>query len=162
MLFLFQFLTRELLLSQDRAEQLEARSTQLASLQLGVLGALLQTLRCATSMTARHSRRRRALRASDREEVGCATAEQELVHTAGLLHDIGKFAFPDRILLADRKLADEDWEIVRRTRTRARARPAASTATGRWPRSSSPTTSASTAAATRAACAATRSRCSRG
>ena len=37
-LFLFQVLTRELLLSQERAEMLEARSTQLASLQVGVLG----------------------------------------------------------------------------------------------------------------------------
>jgi HD-GYP domain-containing protein (c-di-GMP phosphodiesterase class II) len=36
------------------------------------------------------------------------------VHTAGLLHDIGKFIFPDRILLADRRLAEGDWEIVKR------------------------------------------------
>jgi HD-GYP domain-containing protein (c-di-GMP phosphodiesterase class II) len=35
------------------------------------------------------------------------------VHTAGLLHDIGKFAFPDRILLANRKLDEDDWNIVR-------------------------------------------------
>jgi HD-GYP domain-containing protein (c-di-GMP phosphodiesterase class II) len=35
------------------------------------------------------------------------------VHTAGLLHDIGKFAFPDRILMADRPLSEADLEIVR-------------------------------------------------
>jgi HD-GYP domain-containing protein (c-di-GMP phosphodiesterase class II) len=35
------------------------------------------------------------------------------VHTAGLLHDIGKFIFPDRILLASSRLTDEDWEIVK-------------------------------------------------
>jgi HD-GYP domain-containing protein (c-di-GMP phosphodiesterase class II) len=39
--------------------------------------------------------------------------EQELVHTAGLLHDIGKFAFPDTILLADSRLTDEQWEAVK-------------------------------------------------
>jgi HD-GYP domain-containing protein (c-di-GMP phosphodiesterase class II) len=36
------------------------------------------------------------------------------VHTAGLLHDIGKFSFPDSILLAECRLADEHWEIVKR------------------------------------------------
>ena len=40
--------------------------------------------------------------------------EQELVHTAGLLHDIGKFAFPDSILLADQRLGDDDWALVKR------------------------------------------------
>jgi HD-GYP domain-containing protein (c-di-GMP phosphodiesterase class II) len=34
------------------------------------------------------------------------------VHTAGLLHDIGKFAFPDRILFADSPLDEADFEIV--------------------------------------------------
>jgi len=112
-LFLFQVLTRELLTSQDRAEQLEARSTQLASLQVGVLAALVQTLSLRDRMTARHSAAVARYARAIAEEVGCTTAEQELVHTAGLLHDIGKFAFPDRILLANRKLDDDDWKIVR-------------------------------------------------
>jgi putative nucleotidyltransferase with HDIG domain len=112
-LFLFQVLTRELLLSQDRAEQLEARSTQLASLQVGVLAALVQTLSLRDRMTARHSAAVARYARAIAEEIGCSTAEQELVHTAGLLHDIGKFAFPDRILLANRKLDDDDWKIVR-------------------------------------------------
>jgi putative nucleotidyltransferase with HDIG domain len=112
-LFLFQVLTRELLLSQERAEQLQARSTQLASLQVGVLAALVQTLSLRDRMTARHSAAVARYASAIAEEIGCDAAEQELVHTAGLLHDIGKFAFPDRILLANRKLDDDDWKIVR-------------------------------------------------
>jgi putative nucleotidyltransferase with HDIG domain len=112
-LFLFQVLTRELLISQDRAELLEARSTQLASLQVGVLGAMLQTLSLRDRMTARHSAAVARYARAIAEEIGCTASEQELVHTAGLLHDIGKFAFPDRILLASRKLDDDDWNIVR-------------------------------------------------
>ena len=52
------------------------------------------------------------------------------MHTAGLLHDIGKFAFPDSILLAEPRLQDEQWEIVKRHPGGRRAdRPRASTAT---------------------------------
>jgi len=112
-LFLFQVLTRELLLSQERSEMLEARSTQLASLQVGVLSAMLQTLSLRDRMTARHSAAVARYARAIAEEIGCTAAEQELVHTAGLLHDIGKFAFPDRILLANRKLDEDDWNIVR-------------------------------------------------
>jgi putative nucleotidyltransferase with HDIG domain len=112
-LFLFQVLVRELLLSQERSEQLEARSTQLASLQVGVLTAMLQTLSLRDRMTARHSAAVARYARAIAREVGCNEAEQDLVHTAGLLHDIGKFAFPDRILLANRKLDDDDWNIVR-------------------------------------------------
>ena len=45
--------------------------------------------------------------------LGLSEAEQDLIHTAALLHDIGKFIFPDSILFADRKLTDEEWEIVK-------------------------------------------------
>jgi putative nucleotidyltransferase with HDIG domain len=38
--------------------------------------------------------------------------EQELVHTAGLLHDVGKFTFPDHTLTGSR-LTEEDWELIR-------------------------------------------------
>ena len=45
--------------------------------------------------------------------MGLSEQEQDLIHTAGLLHDIGKFIFPDSILFADRKLTDEEWETVK-------------------------------------------------
>jgi putative nucleotidyltransferase with HDIG domain len=111
--FLYIWLLRELLLSQTRAQQLDERGRQLASLQVGVLTAMLKTLALRDHMTARHSaavaRYARALA----REAGCSVEQQDLVHTAGLLHDIGKFIFPDRILLADSRLSDEDWEIVK-------------------------------------------------
>jgi putative nucleotidyltransferase with HDIG domain len=113
-LIAFQFLTRALLLSQDRAEQLESRTTELASLQVGVLAALVQTLSLRDKMTARHSAAVARYSRAIARAIGASEEQQELVHTAGLLHDIGKFIFPDRILFADRRLSEEDWEIVRR------------------------------------------------
>lgn len=112
-LFLFQVLTRELLLSQRRAEQLEVRTTELGSLQVGVLATLVQTLSLRDKHTARHSAAVARYAKAIAEEVGCTDVEQELVHTAGLLHDIGKFAFPDSILLADKRLTDDEWELVK-------------------------------------------------
>jgi len=112
-LLIFQSLGAALVRSEDRADQLEARSMRLASLQLGVLVTLVETLALRDRMTARHAaavaRYSRALA----REVGASEAEQDLVHTAGLLHDIGKFALPDRILNAE-ILSDEDWAVVRR------------------------------------------------
>jgi putative nucleotidyltransferase with HDIG domain len=112
-LLIFQYLMRALLRSEDRADQLEARSLHLASLQLGVLTTLVETLALRDRTTARHAA---AVARYSRElalEVGCSEADQDLVHTAGLLHDIGKFALPDRILRAE-VLSDEDWAVIRR------------------------------------------------
>ena len=110
---IFQYLMVALLRSEDRADQLEARSVHLASLQLGVLTTLVETLALRDRMTARHAaavaRYARALA----QEIDCSEEDQDLVHTAGLLHDIGKFALPDRILKAE-VLSDEDWAVIRR------------------------------------------------
>jgi putative nucleotidyltransferase with HDIG domain len=112
-LLVFQSLAVALLRSEDRADQLEARSMHLASLQLGVLVTLVETLALRDRMTARHAaavaRYARALA----REAGCDEGEQDIAHTAGLLHDIGKFALPDRILNAE-ILSDEDWALIRR------------------------------------------------
>jgi putative nucleotidyltransferase with HDIG domain len=112
-LLIFQYLAVALLRSEDRAAALEARSIHLASLQLGVLTTLVETLALRDRMTARHAA---AVARYSRElarELGCDEAEQDLVHTAGLLHDIGKFALPDRILHAE-VLSDQDWAVIRR------------------------------------------------
>jgi putative nucleotidyltransferase with HDIG domain len=113
-LFTFQYLLGELLVSQERAEELEHRSMALASLQVGVLTAMIQTLSLRDRMTARHSAAVARYAREIAKAAGYSEADQDLVHTAGLLHDIGKFIFPDSILFADRKLSDEDWEIVKR------------------------------------------------
>jgi putative nucleotidyltransferase with HDIG domain len=65
-------------------------------------------------MTARHSAAVARYARAIATEIDCTPEEQELVHTAGLLHDIGKFIFPDRILFADTRLTDDDWQIVKK------------------------------------------------
>jgi HD-GYP domain-containing protein (c-di-GMP phosphodiesterase class II) len=45
--------------------------------------------------------------------LGLDEREQDLIHTAALLHDIGKFILPDSVLFADRKLTDEEWELIK-------------------------------------------------
>jgi putative nucleotidyltransferase with HDIG domain len=64
-------------------------------------------------MTARHSAAVARYAREVSRLLGMSEREQELVHTAALLHDIGKFIFPDSILFADRKLTDDEWDIVK-------------------------------------------------
>ena len=111
--FLYLYLLRELVLSQHRAEELVKRTEQLASLQVGVLVAMLRTLSMRDRMTARHSAAVARYARELAKAAGCSKEEQDLVHTAGLLHDIGKFILPDHILLADTKLAEEDWRLIK-------------------------------------------------
>jgi putative nucleotidyltransferase with HDIG domain len=110
----FQYLLRTALHSMERKEQLEGRTRELAALQVGLLGTVLQTLSLRDKMTARHSAAVARYSREIARELGLSEREQDIVHTAALLHDIGKFIFPDSILFADRKLSPEDLEIVRR------------------------------------------------
>ncbi len=110
---IFQYLTIALLRSEERADQLEARSIHLSSLQLGVLSTLVETLALRDPNSSRHAAAVARYAQKLAREAGCDEAEQDLAHTAGLLHDIGKFALPDRILHAE-VLSDEDWAVIRR------------------------------------------------
>jgi putative nucleotidyltransferase with HDIG domain len=110
----FQYLLGQLLLSQQRALELELRSKQLASFQVGMLSALLRTLDLRDQMTARHSAAVARYSRAIAQRAGYSRREEELVHISALLHDIGKFILPDRILKANVPLNDEDWMLIRR------------------------------------------------
>jgi putative nucleotidyltransferase with HDIG domain len=112
-LFVFQNLLRAGVHAFERGEELSKRTKELASLQVGLLTTVLQTLSMRDAMTARHSAAVARYSREVARTMGLPPREQELIHTAGLLHDIGKFIFPDSILLADRKLTDEEWETVK-------------------------------------------------
>jgi putative nucleotidyltransferase with HDIG domain len=113
-LLVLQYLIGELLVSQHRADELELRAKQLAGFQVALLSALLRTLDLRDRMTARHSA---AVARYSREiaaAAGLSEEDQELAHTAGLLHDIGKFILPDRILKGDADLTEDDWMEIRK------------------------------------------------
>jgi putative nucleotidyltransferase with HDIG domain len=112
-LFVFQYLLKAGVQAYDRGEQLEQRTRELASLQVGLINTVLQTLSMRDAMTARHSAAVARYAREVARLLGLSEREQELIHTAGLFHDIGKFIFPDAILVADRKLTDEEWETVK-------------------------------------------------
>jgi putative nucleotidyltransferase with HDIG domain len=109
----FYALLVALLDSQQQGVQLKRRTLQLASLQVGLLVTMARTLSLRDRFTARHSAAVARYAHAIAEAAGCPEDELRIVHTAGLLHDIGKFAFPDRILLADGDVDEEDWKIVR-------------------------------------------------
>ena len=112
-LFVFQYLLKAGVQAYERGEQLSQRTKELASLQVGLINTVMQTLSMRDAMTARHSAAVARYARELARLLGLSEREQELIHTAGLFHDIGKFIFPDSILVADRKLTADEWEIVK-------------------------------------------------
>src|SRR6185436_15370366 len=68
------------------------RSKQYASLSWGVLSGLLRTLDIRDPRAARHAAAVAAFARDIAKQAGMSAEQQELAHTAGLLHDIGNFA----------------------------------------------------------------------
>jgi putative nucleotidyltransferase with HDIG domain len=112
-IFIFQYLFRAGVQAFERGEELGKRTRELAALQVGLLSTVVQTLSMRDAMTARHSAAVARYAREVARMLDLPADERELIHTAALLHDIGKFIFPDSILFADRKLTDDEWGIVK-------------------------------------------------
>jgi putative nucleotidyltransferase with HDIG domain len=112
-IFIFQYLVRAGVQAFERGEELSTRTKELASLQVGLLSTVMQTLSMRDEMTARHSAAVARYAREVARALGVSEREQDLIHTAALLHDIGKFIFPDSILFASRKLTDDEWQTVK-------------------------------------------------
>src|SRR5439155_22447788 len=90
----FQYVLRELQRSNERAERLR-------EIQVDVLFSMVTTLSLPDRITARHSAAVARYAQAMARAADATPREQRLVHTAGLLHDIGKSAFPDHVLFAE-------------------------------------------------------------
>jgi len=89
------------------------RTREYANLSWGVLSSLVRTLEARDARAARHCAAVAAFSRDLAEQLGMSKREQELAHTAGLLHDIGKFALSDRVMERGGKLVDSDWRGIR-------------------------------------------------
>jgi putative nucleotidyltransferase with HDIG domain len=105
--FAFSYMTHLLERSRQRAQQY-------VSLSWGVLAGLMRSLAIRDQRAARHSAAVARFARDIAKAVGMGEAECELAHTAGLLHDIGRFALSDRVAERGRTLTDEDWVAIQR------------------------------------------------
>jgi putative nucleotidyltransferase with HDIG domain len=90
------------------------RTKEYANLSWGVLSGLIRTLDERDSRAARHCAAVARFSRDIARERKMSKREQELAHTAGLLHDIGKFVLSDRVMERGGQLAEPDWRGVRR------------------------------------------------
>jgi putative nucleotidyltransferase with HDIG domain len=105
--FVFSYMSYLLERSRQRAQQY-------VSLSWGVLAGLMRSLDIRDQRAARHSAAVARFARDIAKQLGMTEAEQELAHTAGLLHDIGRFALSDRVAERGRTLTDEDWMAIQR------------------------------------------------
>lgn len=116
---------RELKLENDRYQaHLEAmvreRSAKLAASLQDIqaayeftLDAMVRMLDARERQTARHSKRVRELAVRLAQEVGLSIEDQETIAQGAFLHDIGKIAIPDNILLKPGPLDANEWRVMK-------------------------------------------------
>jgi putative nucleotidyltransferase with HDIG domain len=114
-------LQRDLMDAERLRDEAEARNAELAAANerlrrahFGAMRSLVRSIHLHDQMTARHSAAVARYARAIAKAAGRPEAEQQLVHTAGLLHDVGKHILDDAILKGDSKLDDEQWELVKR------------------------------------------------
>ena len=90
------------------------RAQQYVSLSWGVLAGLLRALDTRDGRACRHAAAVAHFARDIAQAVGMSESECELAHTAGLLHDIGRFALSDRVAERGRALNEEDWAAIQR------------------------------------------------
>jgi putative nucleotidyltransferase with HDIG domain len=95
-------------------ERSRQRAQQYSALSWGVLAGLMRSLDIRDQRAARHSAAVARFARDIATEVGMSPEQGELAHTAGLLHDIGRFALSDRVAERGRTLTEEDWVAIQR------------------------------------------------
>lgn len=95
-------------------DQSRKRAQQYVSLSWGVLAGLMRSLDIRDQRAARHSAAVARFARDIAIQVGMSAEQAELAHTAGLLHDIGRFALSDRVAERGRTLTEDDWTAIQR------------------------------------------------
>lgn len=80
----------------------------------GIVFSIIKILSLHNEYTKKHSMNVANIASRIAEELGLNKNEIDLVNWTGLVHDIGKILIPEDILDKKSKLADEEWEIIKK------------------------------------------------
>ncbi|MBI5536254.1 MAG: response regulator [Deltaproteobacteria bacterium] len=89
------------------------RTMELRQAQLEILERLAQAAEFRDDDTGEHTHRVGAMARGIGAELGMSMAEVELLERASTLHDVGKIAIPDAILLKPGKLTAEEFDEIK-------------------------------------------------
>ena len=98
----------------QRAEKGEEESLErLKTMNMNVIGSLASTIDAKDRYTSGHSRRVAEYSRELARRMGKSEEEQEIVFTAGLLHDVGKISVPGDVINKPGRLTDEEFDQIR-------------------------------------------------
>ncbi len=98
---------------REQNDQLVETSQVVIERSTAALEALSATVDARDTYTAGHSRRVRELSFAIGRELDLSSEELETLNQAALLHDIGKIAVPDAVLLKHGPLSPAEWLLMR-------------------------------------------------
>ena len=93
--------------------RVEARTRDLERAKLEILQRLAMAAEFRDDETGHHTQRVGRLCALMAEALGISSKDVELIAAAAPLHDIGKIAIPDHILLKPGELTPSEWEVMK-------------------------------------------------
>jgi len=97
-----------------RVERDRERSAEVAeSILTGTIRALVAAVDAKDPHTARHSERVSRIAVRLGEALGLASDRLRVLEFAALLHDVGKIAVPEQILIKPGRLTPQEWEILK-------------------------------------------------
>ena len=107
---LYERLTTQSLYMEER---FSARNRELDDTQIEILERLASAVERRDDETGEHARRVGENAALLAREIGLPQDEVELIRRAAPLHDVGKVAIPDAILLKPEKLTLDEYELMK-------------------------------------------------
>jgi HD-GYP domain-containing protein (c-di-GMP phosphodiesterase class II) len=102
------------LIKEAEDSMYKQKLTESKSTKSAVLGALLKTLAAKSYETETHTRNMSAMAIKIGEQAGLPESELKRLELLITLHDIGKINVPEEILVKDKPLTNEEWEVIKK------------------------------------------------
>ena len=99
--------------SQGQSGALTEVDRLLRDRSLAAMEGLLAAIEARDTSTAEHSRRAQRLALAIGRKLGLTQRDLDLLGHAALLHDVGKLAIPDAVLLKAGDLSAGEWDLIR-------------------------------------------------
>lgn len=108
-----QYHQRMAQLLEERGRALSETTRNLEASYQYMLESMVALLEAREQATGEHTLRVTAMAVALAGRMGLGEEEQDIVRRGSFLHDIGKIAIPDHILLKDGPLDDDEWAIMK-------------------------------------------------